>query len=298
MIRKVCPTVEQIAAEVQRMLMTDTLTTLLLAVTTQNDEVVERVLRSLQVNVDARNEFGACGLHIAALKGFTSTCRILVRFGAEVDSLWEGSTPLHLAASEGRSLTVAFLVGQGADMALKDSSGFAPLHLAAIRNNRVLASYFIQLGADPQQRDGDGLTVSERWNLNAVHPSVRHEHPIDNNDAVTTRMNELHPEVSSSALLERFKTFLTFKEVKSVVAVTPTFHEMHYERTVSTREIRDYFEKNVDAMGLPHTVVQKKIDNLFAACRKNNMNNASSVAQLQFEDFCFIWVKAQADGLM
>jgi Ankyrin repeats (3 copies) len=74
------------------------------------------------------------GLLIAALMGHTDTAKVLLDYGAEVDSRADdGRTPLMFAASKGNAELVSMLLKAGADPALADKSGATATTLATAK---------------------------------------------------------------------------------------------------------------------------------------------------------------------
>ena len=71
--------------------------------------------------------------------------RVLISAGADVSAATEtGDTPLHDAASYGKTDIVRVLISAGADVRAKDAHGNTPLHVAAMNGHtetvRVLGS--------------------------------------------------------------------------------------------------------------------------------------------------------------
>jgi hypothetical protein len=70
-------------------------------------------------------------LHYAASTGHVASCKILVQYGANVNSFdAEMNTPLHLAAQNGNAHVVEFLLRQGADRSVETSYGLTALQMA------------------------------------------------------------------------------------------------------------------------------------------------------------------------
>jgi hypothetical protein len=67
-------------------------------------------------------------------------------------------TPLHLAASQGRSDVVALLLTNKALVDAKDKYGIMPLHLAAIHGHRDVAELLLAHKADINPKSNDGST--------------------------------------------------------------------------------------------------------------------------------------------
>jgi ankyrin repeat protein len=81
------------------------------------------------------------GLLIGAVTGHTEVAKILLDYGAEVDSRAEdGSTALMIAASKGNSDLVALLLKAGADPGLADKSGSTAPAIAGAKGFNDLAA--------------------------------------------------------------------------------------------------------------------------------------------------------------
>jgi hypothetical protein len=289
---------EEIADAVQLILREDSVRSLFLAVDRGMDKVVDRILLSGNVSANDRNPDGAAPLHVAAINGYPSTCRVLHAFGADVNALWDGSTPMHLAASESHSEVVSVLVALGASLEIRDSLGFTSLHIVAIRGNRSLAMYLIQAGADPMLKDGDGKTVAERWNFASQLPSVHHEEqqitpPQDNSPS---RVPEIHYAISEPALMKVFRGFETFVEIKRVEPITPHHYEMKRYYWIQLSDLVHYLNTHVDGCGIPPSAVAKKVEKLLESARKHAQERGD--ANVSFEDFSILWLKAQTVGLL
>ncbi len=70
----------------------------------------------------------------------------------------EGGTPLHVAASEGHILTMHILVRAGAELDTMDEEQNTALMLACIKGRSQAAKYLLQAGADVTQIGDDGMT--------------------------------------------------------------------------------------------------------------------------------------------
>ncbi len=67
---------------------------------------------------------GATPLHVAAVCGQEAVARLLIREGADIESLTDrGETPLHWAALGGRSIIVELLIEAGANVNASDQRG-------------------------------------------------------------------------------------------------------------------------------------------------------------------------------
>lgn len=68
----------------------------------------------------------------------------------------QGSTPLHLAASNPDLTALQALVVAGADANARDGDGATPLHIAAYTQNAKHAQLLLEAGADPHAKTNAG----------------------------------------------------------------------------------------------------------------------------------------------
>ena len=91
-------------------------------------------------------------LHAAASHGRTDTIQLLLRHGAAVNAAPSaGITPLHVAAKSGHAQATALLLRHGANVnARQDDAGQTPLHLAVARHHRWnrTVEVLLRAGAD------------------------------------------------------------------------------------------------------------------------------------------------------
>ena len=103
-----------------------------------------------------------CGfspLHIAAMHGYHSFAKLLIKYKADVNAGdCNGSTPLHVASCQGMSALVVLLVTSGADVNARSLNGSTPLHSAAACFAKGVFRPLLDLGGDPLATDSAGLT--------------------------------------------------------------------------------------------------------------------------------------------
>jgi ankyrin repeat protein len=68
----------------------------------------------------------------------------------------QGSTPLHLAATNPDLTALKALLAAGADPNARDAEGSTPLHMAAYTQNAKHAQLLLEAGADPQAKTNAG----------------------------------------------------------------------------------------------------------------------------------------------
>lgn len=70
----------------------------------------------------------------------------------------DGGSPLHVAASEGHTLTAHILVQAGTELDTLDDGQNSALMIASIKGRHEVVKYLLQAGADPTLRGDDGMT--------------------------------------------------------------------------------------------------------------------------------------------
>ena len=97
--------------------------------------------------INASNVFGKTALHLAAVEGNTDAVRFLLNEGARLRMKdCEGKTPLHYAAErkEGRQLISCALIRAGAAVDVVDDDGCAPLHNFVKNNQKNVLEYLLK----------------------------------------------------------------------------------------------------------------------------------------------------------
>lgn len=128
---------------------------------------VEEVRTYLQADPSLANAKNPCAhlypaLFFAAISGQEEVAELLLEFGADLNIEERGFTPLHGAASFGRTCMAEWLLAHGAEVnALMPYAG-TPLHLAAYGGHQPVVDLLLQHGADPQIRTKDGETAADK----------------------------------------------------------------------------------------------------------------------------------------
>ena len=124
------------------------------------------------VNIRANN--GASPLHFAASEGRSNIVDYLLKYGADVNIIRnDGASPLHFAASEGHSNTVEYLLKFGADVNVRKIDGTSPLHSAVSRGCSQIADYLLKHGADVNVRKNNGASPLHEAALRGYSQSVK-----------------------------------------------------------------------------------------------------------------------------
>ncbi|KAH8821442.1 ankyrin repeat-containing domain protein [Xylogone sp. PMI_703] len=118
------------------------------------------LVRSIAENSDPSMLFDSSGwtaLHMAAGMGNTEILSVLLHRASNVDVLSTGTykvTPLAWAARNGKPQAIRMLHERGADLNVKDDSGWAPIMTASLECHAEAVKELIALGVDPDYLDG------------------------------------------------------------------------------------------------------------------------------------------------
>ena len=107
------------------------------------------ILRRLGRDLVGSPRPGPTPLHIAAIAHSTSTAKILIDNGADVNALnRDHDTPLHIAAANDTLTIAEYLIDNGADVNALNRDDDTPLHIAADKNALAVARSLVEKGAD------------------------------------------------------------------------------------------------------------------------------------------------------
>jgi len=77
-------------------------------------KIIERLLSTKNLDIDATDQQGMTALHIAISRGYEDVCRYLINNGASINiSTKQGRTCLHLAANAGSTDIVDLVIQSG-----------------------------------------------------------------------------------------------------------------------------------------------------------------------------------------
>jgi len=134
-------------------------TALTLAIHYGNSRVLEVLLASPKIDVDAPNGANETAIMLAALHGDLPLVKRLYKLRAQINRA--GWTPLHYAASGPDEGVSAWLLQQGADVNARAPNGSTPLMMAAKYGPYDLALKLLAAGADPKLRNEQGLAAAD-----------------------------------------------------------------------------------------------------------------------------------------
>ena len=123
--------------------------------------LVEHLIDAHSPDVNSRGGSHTTALHAAAVNGHSEVASLLLRKGANPNSLDQlGRTPLHRASRAEQNVMVKssfeiarFLVKYGANVNVTDDQGGTPLHTAARCGDRDIANLLIGSRASPDSLD-------------------------------------------------------------------------------------------------------------------------------------------------
>lgn len=111
------------------------------------------------LDVNVRNPVGETPLMIAAIKGQSEVCQILLSRGAAVNQ--PGWTPLHYAASTDALPVLRMLLDTGAAVDARAPNGRTSLMQAAVYGSEEVVDALLAAGADAGLRDRKDISADE-----------------------------------------------------------------------------------------------------------------------------------------
>ncbi|VDN18660.1 unnamed protein product [Gongylonema pulchrum] len=146
------------------------------AVLYNNEELLRELLEANPGKVHYRDKHGRSALHIAAQNGVLAVVDLLIKAGADVNSMAGPSalcaTPLHVAAVSGRLNVVRRLIDAGAELLATDLRDHCALELAQMANHFETACLLIDAIEMDREKTrllhNDLIKASEEGDISAV----------------------------------------------------------------------------------------------------------------------------------
>ncbi len=112
--------------------------------------VLQKLLQADPSRLNAPGDKGRTPLHLAAFNGNTGAVEFLIQQGADVNQreTFYDLTPLHMAAWKGHAAAVGLLLDAGADLTAREKDNETPLYYAATSDSTETVDLLLAKGAD------------------------------------------------------------------------------------------------------------------------------------------------------
>ena len=130
---------------------------LILAFQESSFQVAQALIKHPKIKVEVRNAADESPLMLAALKGETLLCQLLIQKDADVNK--PGWAPLHYAASNGHLDVMNLLLEHYAYIDAASPNNTTPLMMAALYGTPAAVKLLLEAGADPMLKNDLGLTA-------------------------------------------------------------------------------------------------------------------------------------------
>lgn len=137
----------------------DGVTALMAASAGGNLQIVDTLLKS-GASADTRGPNGEQAIHHAAEHGHLHVLKLLATKKARIQPTNAGLTPLMMAAANGNSDCVSFLIKLGDSVNATQPNGWTPLMHAAANGNETAVEVLLKAGANVGAKNSKGQTAS------------------------------------------------------------------------------------------------------------------------------------------
>lgn len=122
----------------------------------RGDKSTARYLLDDRVNINTKNEEGATALDKAIQKRDIAMIKMLIKYGADVETAIDGYTPLYVAVSKGEYAITETLLERPINLDARTPTGETPLYKAVSIGNFKIAQLLIANSADVSARPAGG----------------------------------------------------------------------------------------------------------------------------------------------
>lgn len=123
-------------------------------------EVINALIKN-NANVNILNDKNQLALNIAVINNDTEISNILINAKSELNNMYNGSAPIHIAIKNNNIAITDTLLLNGADVDIKDSKGYSPLAIAVENNNLEICRKLIRNNATV---DSKAIDIAKKMN--------------------------------------------------------------------------------------------------------------------------------------
>uniref|UniRef100_UPI003F4B5BA9 ankyrin repeat domain-containing protein n=1 Tax=Brachyspira catarrhinii TaxID=2528966 RepID=UPI003F4B5BA9 len=123
-------------------------------------EVINALIKN-NANVNILNDKNQLALNIAVINNDTEISNILINAKSELNNMYNGSAPIHIAIKNNNIAITDTLLLNGADVDIKDSKGYSPLAIAVENNNLEICRKLIRNNAAV---DSKAIDIAKKMN--------------------------------------------------------------------------------------------------------------------------------------
>lgn len=238
-----------------------------------NFDELEMILRTQEIDVDARDENQRTALHFAAERNKENShyesIELLLKMGADVNAQDDNEdTPLNLATGSSGTKTLELLIRNGADLKLKDNDGRNPLFNAIIGVNFKSVKLLLDYGVSVDDQDNENYTplaIASKTNQNESHLKICEKLLKKGADVLCQDINNRTPlhHLVERANVKMVRLFLKFK---ADVNAKDDFFENPLYRTLKGDNV-EVFKLLLDSGSDVETINKDNLTLLHTGCK-------------------------------